>query len=86
MTRRQLVLVALLAQKALHLLAEQYPEGLRPQEVEGLTGVPGNTLRPILMLLSRRNITRRDPSGAHYVASYGLENAGRFLNEEGNEA
>jgi hypothetical protein len=86
MSKRQLVLVTLLAQTALHLLSGQYPAGLKPHEVETLTGIPGNTLRPILKVLAGRNITRRDPSGAHFVAAYGLENASRFLNEEGGEA
>jgi hypothetical protein len=86
LSKRQLVLVALLAQTALHLLSDQYPAGLRPQEIEMLTGIPGNTLRPILKVLASLNITRRDSSGAHFVASYGLENANRFLNEEGGGA
>src|SRR6266568_158949 len=48
MNTRHQVLIALLAQKALHLLNAKFNEGLRPQEIEFVTGIKGGTLRPIL--------------------------------------
>jgi hypothetical protein len=81
LNKRERVLVALLAQKALHLIDGKQPEALKPADIERLTGIPGNTLRPILKVLSDKGITRRDDEGAHYVASYGLEAAEQMLTE-----
>ena len=81
---RHQVLIALLAQKALHLLSGDYPEGLRPQEIEIATGVKGGTLRPILRVLTERRLIRQDPSKLYVVPAYAIEDAGRFLNERGD--
>lgn len=83
LSNRQQVLTALLSRKALHLLDEQNPESLRPQEIEQLTGMRGGTLRPILKVLSDRRVIRRDPKKAYYVPGYAIEDAARFLNESG---
>lgn len=85
LNKRQRVLVALLAQKALHLIEAKHPEALRPAEIERVTGIPGNTLRPILKILSDKAITRRDDEGGHFVASYGLEPAEQMLAEPGSD-
>src|SRR5687767_7815845 len=58
LNNRHQVLIALLAQKALHLLNEEFPEGLRPQDIELATGVKGGTLRPILKILGDRRLIR----------------------------
>jgi hypothetical protein len=81
---RHQVLIALLAQKALHLLNNDYPEGLRPQEIEMATGVKGGTLRPILRVLSVRRLVRQDAWKSYVVPAYAIEDVGRFLNERGD--
>jgi len=83
LSNRQLVLVALLAQKALHLLADKCPQGLRPQEIEQATGVKGNTLRPILKLLLDRKIIGQNDSKAYLVPVYAMEDAAQLLTEQG---
>jgi hypothetical protein len=82
LSNRQQVITTLLAWKALHLLDEQYPEGLRPQEIENVTGVRGGTLRPILKVLSDRRIIRQDANKAYYIPGYAIEDA-RLLIETG---
>lgn len=86
LTSRQQVIVALLSQKALHLLAEKYPEAMRPQEIEAVTGIKGNTLRPVLRLLAERRLVRQDAYKAYYVPGYAIEDAAIFLAEKGVEA
>lgn len=84
LNKRQRVLFVLLAQKALHLIEGKHPEALKPADIERATGIPGNTLRPILKVLADKGITRRDDGGAHYVAAYGLEPAEQMLAEQGD--
>jgi hypothetical protein len=84
LNNRQQVLVALLAQKALHLLAEKYPEALQPRELEALTGVKPGTLRPILKQFSDSRVVRQDNERAYYVPGYSLEDAARLLSERGD--
>lgn len=83
LNNRHQVLVALLAQKALHLLAEQYPEALQPRELEALTGVKAGTLRPILKQFSDARMVRQDADRAYYIPGYALEDAAQLLNGRG---
>jgi hypothetical protein len=83
LSSRQQVLTALLSQKALHLLDAQYPEALRPQEIENVTGVKGGTLRPILKVLTDGRVIRQDANKAYYVPGYAIEDAARFLGDRG---
>jgi len=83
LSNRQQVLVALLAQKALHLLADHYSEALLPREIEALTGVKPGTLRPILKQLADRRIIRQNDARAYYVAGYALEEAIQLLDVSG---
>jgi hypothetical protein len=84
LNNRHQVLVALLAQKALHLLAEQYPEALQPREIEALTGVKPGTLRPILKQFSDNRVVRQNTERAYYIPGYSLEDAARIFNERGD--
>jgi hypothetical protein len=78
---RQQVLVALLAQKALHLLKPHFPEGLRPQEIEIATGVKGGTLRPLLKVLIDRRLVRQGQDKAYIVPGYAIEDASHFVKD-----
>jgi len=83
LTNKQQILVALLSQKALHLLDPQYPEALRPQELENVIGVKGGTLRPILKTLSDARMVRPDANKAYYVPAFALEDAAVQLDLKG---
>jgi hypothetical protein len=72
---RQQVLVALLSQKALHLLDERLPEALRPQEIEASTGIRGGTLRPVLKRLSDGQTISQDASKGYFVPAFAIEDA-----------
>lgn len=76
---RKQVLVALLAQKALHLLKAEFSEGLRPQEIERVTGIKGGTLRPVLKMLVERQMLRNDQTAGYIVPGYAVEDTARFL-------
>ena len=79
---RGLVVTALLAQQALHLLQDRHPAGLAPRELEFTTGIPGGTLRPILKRLADRGLARKDETGVYTVPGYVLEDVAREFNEE----
>jgi len=79
LNNRQRVLIALLAQKALHLLADQYAEALLPREIDAVTGVKPGTLRPILKQFADRRVIRQDEDRAYYIPGYALEDAAQLL-------
>jgi hypothetical protein len=79
LSNRQQVLTALLCQMALHLLDPQFPDGLRPQEIEVKTGVRGGTLRPILKALNDSRVIRQQASKAYFVPAYAIEDAARMV-------
>lgn len=83
LNNKQQVLVALLAQKALHLLDGRFPEALQPREIELLTGVKPGTLRPTLKQFSDARMVRQDDERAYYVPGYALEDVARLLGERG---
>ena len=60
---RQAVLLSLLAEKALSLLKDTLPDSLSPKELEGVTGLKGNTIRPILGRLSKEGLIIRVQEG-----------------------
>lgn len=78
---RKCVLAALLAQKALHLLSSEINERLLPRELVTLTGIRGNTLRPILKQLSDCGIVQRYSNG-YTVPDAVLDDAARQFTEE----
>ena len=75
---RRTVLLALLAQKALHLLDSEIPEGTAPKGLEDTTGIRGGTLRPILKQLTDDGITRR-VRGSYIVPDVVLGDVAREL-------
>jgi hypothetical protein len=79
---RGLVVTALLAQQALHLLQERHASGLAPREIEAATGIPGGTLRPILKRLADKGIVRKEDTGVYTVPGYALEDVAREFDEE----
>jgi hypothetical protein len=79
MTSRQQLLIALLSQKALHLLKNDIAEGLRPLELEEVTGVKGGTLRPILKSLSDGRMIRPNEQGAYFIPAFSLEDVAAAL-------
>ena len=84
MSNRQQVVAALLATKALHLLKDELPDGLHPQDLEAVTGIKGGTLRPLLRVLVERRVVSQSAEKAYIVPGFALEEAGRFLNERGD--
>ncbi len=84
LSKRQQVIVALLAHKALHLLDPKFPEALRPVDIESASGIRGGTLRPILKVLVDSDlIKRQDPERAYFVPGHSIESAKKFLNTRG---
>ena len=84
LNNRQHVLTILLGQKAVHLLKGEFADGLRPQELETVTGIKGGTLRPLLKVLVDRRLIRQNQEKAYVVPGYALEEAAKFLNENGD--
>jgi len=60
---RQAVLLSLLAEKALSLLKENLPDALSPTKLVAVTGLKGNTVRPVLKRLSDEGLIIRVPEG-----------------------
>lgn len=81
---RGLVVTALLAQQALHLLDQRHPAGLSPREIEDSAGIQGGTIRPILKRLADRRLIRKsDENGVYTVPGYALEDIAREFASEG---
>ena len=78
---RKTVLTAVLARKALHLLSGEINERVMPRDLEGLTGIRGNTLRPILKQLTDSGIVVRHSDG-YSVPDAVMEDVARELTEE----
>ena len=79
---KKLVLTALLARKAISLLARDVGEGLTPKELEVHLGVPGNSLRPALKFLKDHGLAVQQEGSRYSVPQYVLEDAGRFLSDK----
>ncbi len=78
---KKTVLTALLTRKALHLLSADVPEAVTPRDLVVMTGIRGNTLRPVLKQLADRGIAvRRD--GGYFIPNYALEDVARDLSVE----
>jgi len=70
---REVVLLALLGQKALSLLKTDEVDAISPKELAEITGVKGNTVRPLLMRLAEEGLVVRRAEG------YGVHNAAIHL-------
>ncbi len=73
---RHAVLLALLGRKAMSLLKSEVVDAISPKELEEITGVKGNTIRPIVRRLADEGLIVRRPKGytvhnaaLHLVAS-----------------
>ena len=60
---RQAVLLSLLARKALSLLKEGLVDALSPKDLADLTGLKGNTIRPVVRRLSSEGLIVRRQEG-----------------------
>lgn len=82
--KSNVVLAALLAQKALVLLGAEVAEPLQPRDLEASTGIRGGTLRPILKKLSDERIVSRKSNG-YLVPNHSLEAVTDLLGERGGQ-
>lgn len=85
LSKPNVVLAALLAQKALVLLGTEVSEPLKPRDLETSTGIRGGTLRPILKKLSDEGIISRESSG-YLVPNHSLEAVTDLLSEQGDQS
>ena len=83
LSKANVVLTALLAQKALVLLGADTSELLQPRELEACTGIRGGTLRPILKRLHDEGIIGRQ-SGGYMVPNHALEDVADRLHKQGD--
>jgi DNA-binding transcriptional ArsR family regulator len=74
-----LILVALLARKALVLSEALSIEGLSPKELETVTGLPGGTLRPLLKRFSERGLVKREEAGTYVVPDFAVSDVAQHL-------
>lgn len=72
------VLTALLAQKALVLLGAEADETLKPRDLEDRTGIRGGTLRPVLKRLSDEGTISRTSTG-YTIPNHALEDVADVL-------
>lgn len=83
-TIKQLTLVALLAQKAIHLLKDEEEEGLTPSELAHCTGAKGSSLRPELKKLADGGIVLKNSGGRYVVPAHSFDRVVAML--EGHDA
>ncbi len=74
-TIKQLTLVALLAQMAIHLVNDEQEEGLTPSELAHCTGVKGSSLRPQLKALADGGIVLKNDGGRYVVPPHSFDHA-----------
>lgn len=77
-TNVQVVALALLGQKALHLLDRDLPEGLTPAEIEQATKMAGGSVRSSLKRLSDRGVILKQ-NGRYVVPGHTVEKLGKKL-------
>jgi hypothetical protein len=70
---RQAILLALLGRKALSLLKADAVDAISPKDLTEITGVKGNTVRPLLIRLSEEGLIIRRAEG------YAVHNAALHL-------
>ena len=70
---RQAILLALLGRKALSLLKASEVDAISPKDLVEITGVKGNTVRPLLIKLSEEGLVVRRAEG------YAVHNAAIHL-------
>jgi hypothetical protein len=75
---KKTVIVALLARKALCLLGASIPEALLPKDIEALTGIKGNSLRPLIKQLADSGIIQRVDDG-YVVPNFAIEDVAREI-------
>lgn len=75
---QQKLVVVSLAMKAKHRLKKSTTEKLKPKELEELSGLPGNTVRPALKELKTRNIFTCDTEG-YWIPNANLYKAKNFI-------
>ena len=79
---RQAVIMSLLARKALSLLKEGVVDALSPKALCDLTGLKGNTIRPVLKRLSNEGLVVRRPEG-YTIHSSALARVAGALHDAG---
>lgn len=72
-TIKQLTLVALLGQMAIHLLKDEQEDGLTPSELAHCTGVKGSSLRPQLKALADGGVVLRNDGGRYVVPPHSFD-------------
>ena len=72
-TIKQLTLVALLGQLAIHLLNDEQEEGLTPSELAHCTSVKGSSLRPQLKALADGGIVLKNDGGRYVVPPHSFD-------------
>lgn len=82
----QVVLVTLLARKALVLLGAEMEEPLTPKELESLTGMKGGSIRPALKTLADDGAIRRDEAGRYFVPDFALADVAGLVPSREEEA
>jgi hypothetical protein len=75
LSKIQRVLVILLAGKASQVLGVRDDESLSAAEVATLSGVAGNTSRPVLRTLVERGIAAQDRAGRYFIQNMAVPDA-----------
>lgn len=83
--KANVILIALLARKALVLLGAEVDETVKPRELEAHTGIRGGTLRPILKKLTDEGVVLRE-SGEYKVPNHSLEAVTDLLDKRGEQS
>lgn len=83
LTNMHIAVIALLANKALKLLEADIEEPLSPSDLSQVTGIKGNSLRPVLKRLTDEGTIQRNEDGVYFVPNYGLADVAVLL--PGNE-
>ena len=81
----QKILVTLAAIKALFVLGKRDDDKIAPKELEKLTGIKGNTLRPVLKNLYDQRIILKDPEGGYYLPPMSIPTVKDMLKHEDNK-
>lgn len=84
LTIRQVALMTLLGQQALHLLDAEQPEGLKPAEIAEIGGVQGNSLRAKLSQLVADDLVYKNGDDLYVVPDHAFDAVEREL-EAGDE-
>lgn len=88
LSTRQKVLVVMLARKAVVLRKQDLldKESISPKQLEVVTGVQGNSIRPQLLSLKKDRLIQSDKNSddsGYYVPNYSLQQVLDLLNAKG---